>query len=318
MSIEKRLVADGYRALLDREPESDAILEAHAQSASSFEQLLLSLAKSEEYKSKVFMQGLRSALYSPPQDIDVTVSSEELTLLMERVKREWKKLGEDDPYWSVLSEDRYRSKRLSEQEISEFLSSGRDSAEMIDLFEARSQRTFNRGTCFELGCGVGRVTCHLSKMFQRVIAVDISPGNIELCRNNLAASGISNVDCLLIDELDDYKSLPQFDFMFSVIVLQHNTPPVQKFILDCLLGKIRVGGGCLFQLPSELPSYSFNIAKYLATDDELIEMHALPMSFVLDALREHHLQIVQVLPDSWTGSPGSFTYFATRPDTQVS
>jgi 2-polyprenyl-3-methyl-5-hydroxy-6-metoxy-1,4-benzoquinol methylase len=317
MSIEKRLVVEGYRALLDREPESDAILEAHAQSASSFEQLLLSLAKSDEYKNKVFMQRLRSALYSPPQAVDVTVSNEELALLMGRVKREWKKLGEDDPYWSVLSEERYRSKRLSEQEIAEFLSSGRDSAGLIDLFEARSRSTINRGTCFELGCGVGRVTCHLSKMFQRVIAADISPGNIELCRNNLAASGISNVECLLIDELDDYKSLPQFDFMFSVIVLQHNTPPVQKFILDCLLRKIRGGGGCLFQSPSELPSYSFDVAKYLATDDELIEMHALPMSFVLAALQKHHLQIVQVFPDSWTGSLGSFTYFAIKLDNQV-
>ena len=317
MSIEKRMVVEGYRSLLEREPESDVIAETHARGASSFDQFLLSLAKSDEYKNKIFMQGLRSALYSAPQSVDVAVSSEELALLMARVKREWKRLGEDDPYWSVLSEERYRSKTLSEHEISEFLASGRDSARLIDLFEARSRRTASRGTCFELGCGVGRVTCHLAKMFQRVIAADISPGNIELCRQNLAALGISNVDFLLIDELSDYRSLPQFDFMFSVIVLQHNPPPVQKFILDCVFSKIRAGGGCLFQSPSELPSYSFNVTNYLATDDELIEMHALPMSFVLDALKEHHLQTVQVSPDSWTGSAGSFTYFAIKPDEVV-
>ena len=313
MSIDNSLVTSAYRRLLKREPESQAVVEAHAHSAESFEQLLLRIAESDEYRNLTLMQGVRNAFYAPKQSIQVEVSDEQLGQLMERVRREWQQLGENDPYWSVLSEERYRSKKLTGSEVLDFLGRGRDSAELIGLFEGRSRQTVSNGTCFELGCGVGRVTCHLAKRFERVIAADISPGNIALCKENLESVGLTNVDYLLVDDLADYPAQPAFDFLYSVIVLQHNTPPIQKFILDSLLPKIRPGGGCLFQTPAALPGYSFDARQYLTTEDELIEMHALPMADVLGALHQHGLKPLQVVMDSWTGTPGSYTYFAVKP-----
>ncbi len=313
MSIDTRLVREAYRRLLQREPENQAVVEAHARDTESFEQLLLRIAESDEYRNLTLMQGLRSVFYAPPQAIQVDVSDEQRVQLMDRVRREWQRLGENDPYWSVLSEERYRAKELSEAEVLEFLERGRDSAELVESFEARTRQTVSSGLCFELGCGVGRVTCHLAERFERVIAADISPGNIALCKKNLESAGITNVDYLLVDDLADYRAQPEFDFLYSVIVLQHNTPPIQKFILDALLGKVRSGGGCLFQTPASIPGYSFDASQYLTTQDELIEMHALPMTDVLGLLHAHGLKPLQVLLDSWTGSPGSYTYFAFKP-----
>ena len=313
MSIERGLVVEAYRRMLGREPESDAIVDDFAHNISSFDELILQMAESAEFGQRAVMRHLRSTFDAPPQQVGVDVDAQSLRLLIERVKREWKRLGENDPYWSVLSDERYRGKQLGADEVAEFLASGRESASLIELFESRARVQVRRGTCFELGCGVGRVTCHLARLFERVVAADISPGNIALCRSNLAALGIDNVDYLLVRELDDYVRQPAFDFLFSVIVLQHNTPPVQKAIIESLFPKIAAGGGCLLQIASELPGYVFDAERHLATGDELIEMHALPMPHVLAALHDCGLIPLEVRPDYWTGLPGSFTYFAVKP-----
>ena len=312
MSIENNLVEEAYRRLLEREPENQAVVETHARSAVSYEQFLLQITTSEEYQNLVLMRGLRKLSLASTQSVQVDVTDAVLLRLMDRVKREWQRLGENDPYWSVLSEERYRSKNLTGEELLDFLARGRHSAELINSFEALTGQTVPNGTCFELGCGVGRVTSHLAKRFERVIAADISPGNIALCKRNLESLGVTNVEYLLINDLADYSAQAEFDFLYSVIVLQHNTPPIQKFILESLLAKIRFKGGCLFQTPSTLQNYSFDAQQYLATEDQLIEMHALPMADVFKLLSRHCLTPLQVMMDSWTGSPGSYTYFALK------
>src|SRR5438132_4015448 len=51
------------------------------------------------------------------------------------------------------------------------------------------------GTCVEVGCGPGRMTGLLAERFDRVIAVDVSPGMLELGRRNV---GTSNVEFRLV------------------------------------------------------------------------------------------------------------------------
>ena len=157
MSIENTLVEEAYRRLLEREPESQAVLEMHARNAVSYEQFLLQITASEEYQNLVLMRGLRKLSFAPTQSVQVDVTDAVLIQLMDRVKREWQRLGENDPYWSVLSEERYRSKNLTGEELLDFLARGRHSAELINSFEALTGQTVPNGTCFELGCGVGRV-----------------------------------------------------------------------------------------------------------------------------------------------------------------
>ncbi len=108
----------------------------------------------------------------------------------------------------------------------------------------------------------------------------------------------------------DLDRLAGFDFLFSVIVLQHNPPPVQKVILDKLFSKMNPGGGCLFEIPTELPHYSFRLDEYLAFPVPVMEMHALPMREVLSLLQRHQIPVLEVRPDPMTGVFGSFTFFA--------
>jgi len=72
----------------------------------------------------------------------------------------------------------------------------------------------------EIGCGAGRVTRALARLFGEVHAVDVSAEMIEQARRNLA--GLPNVHLYLNNGMD-LSPLPpiEFDFAFSSIVFQH-------------------------------------------------------------------------------------------------
>src|ERR1700674_3587430 len=72
----------------------------------------------------------------------------------------------------------------------------------------------------EIGCGVGRMTRMLSKIFGHVTGVDISEEMIRQARQNTA--DLDNVDLVLGDGCT-LAGLPgeSYDFAFSFIVFQH-------------------------------------------------------------------------------------------------
>jgi hypothetical protein len=124
--------------------------------------------------------------------------------------------------------------------------------------------------------------------------------------------GMKNVQTILLESPEQLLEFGPVDFFYSVIVLQHNPPPVQKVLLNNILAKVTPGGGCLFQTPANLPNYSFSVEKYLSSDLRVFDMHCLPKAEVLNILHENKLQIRDIEIDPWTGAPGSYTYFATK------
>ncbi|WP_151447318.1 class I SAM-dependent methyltransferase [Lacisediminimonas profundi] len=316
MPIDQSLVAEVYRGLLKREPESQAVTESHARSSDSVESLIRVIANSGEFRRNAglhhYLNAVNGLLGTATADIEVDADGFQMDLLIHRTIQGWMSLGEADPYWSVLTDEAYKLSNLNEEKKKEFFATGKYSASLIEKFEQRANFNLNRDTCHELGCGVGRITYYLSKMFKKVIASDISEGNLRVCEEYLSSLGVNNVEYVLIKSLSDYERLPEHDFMFSLIVLQHNTPPIQKFLIDKLTAKIKIGGGCLFQTPASLPGYRFKIDDYLNKRSSDMEMHAIPMHEVLSVLQRNKLTVKEVLADGWTGQPGSYTYFAVK------
>ncbi len=315
-------VKEAYRGILGREPESQEAIDSHIRRHATVSGLLSTLVHSPEFKkmenpkarNDAVMAALSEAYWSKPGAIEFDVSEEAMRRLVSRIRDQWTMLGETEPHWSVLTNDQYRSDKLDEEAIADFYESGEHSARLIDLFEQRTGVSARHGVCLELGCGVGRVTEHLAKRFDRVIGVDISPGNLKLCKERMAKVGTHNVETQVVGGMEDFDSLPDFDFFYSIIVLQHNSPPIQKAILRSLLGKVKRGGGALFQIPTEMPGYSFEVEPYLATAAPTMEVHGLPKSVVLDEIRRAGLHLVDVMPDSWTDILGSYTFYAVKPE----
>jgi len=244
--------------------------------------------------------------------IDVDATPEQLKALFDRLHHQWEKLSSQEPFWSVLTHESYKRANLDDHKRSEFYATGYQHAHLVELLCKRTKSEVERGLCVELGCGVGRITKHLAHLFDRVIAIDISEANLDECQRMADAEGLSNIETFLLRSVSDLKDLPNFDFLFSLIVLQHDPPPVQKFILDLLLGKISEGGGFLVQTQTFDADYQFNLDAYLAADAaETMEMHSLPMHHVMTLAKQHGFTMREVLTDNITGRFGSHTFFAT-------
>jgi len=312
--VSTETVRIAYRLFLGREPESSSVVAEKVASHSTYEELGRAFVLSLEFQATNPSAGfdINRVYWSLPGEVTVDVSPEIFARLLERLSRQWRKLGESDPYWSVLTHDDFRLQSIDAKKLTEFYDSGQRAAGLIELFEKKTGASVQRGVCLELGCGVGRITAHLAKRFERVIAVDISPGNLAICQRYMEEFGIDNVQTVLLESPEQLSALGKFDFFYSMIVLQHNPPPIQKVLLENILGNIRYGGGCLFQTCGSLNGYSFNPTNYLATNEEVMDIHCLPKPVVLRLLHENGLQVRDVEMDTWVGAFGSYTYFATK------
>jgi trans-aconitate methyltransferase len=305
------LIQACYRRLLGRAPENDAVVSDKARLA-SYDALLTNFLESAEFRRRI-PPHFQMATLAPGRRVDVNVSQGDLDAMFARVRLEWSKLGEEDPFWSVLTEDSYRTEALDEDRKAAFFETGEESARAIEVFAERAGVTVPVGRCVEFGCGVGRVTGHLARRFEEVVAVDISPKNLEICERALQDAGHSNVRPMLLRSPSDVYDIPSHDFLFSTIVFQHNPPPVQHFLLDVLLSKLQPGGGFLVQIPTHTPNYEFATDAYLASVMSDMEMHDLPMSDVLKLVAKHGAMALEVVMDGWTGLYGSHTFFGVKP-----
>lgn len=306
-----------YRSLLGREPENEAILDQHASTHSDLASFLTATLNSPEFtsKDKGYATVVSNILYQASYPVEVDVSEQQQGAIFKRVAAQWKALGETDPYWSVLSGDEFRASAI-EANLEKFKETGRHDATLIELFARRNGVDLRRdGTCLELGCGVGRVTRFLAEKFGSVLALDISPGNLQIAERYLSERNARNVAFRLIEGLDDLEKIGGFDFFFSMIVLQHNPPPMIKRILACVLRQLNPGGAFLFQVPTHMLGYAFDAQTYVASEDPKgkgFEIHGLPMHVVLELLDASNCRVVEVLPDTFVGGAGSTTFFGMK------
>jgi SAM-dependent methyltransferase len=299
-----------YRLFYDREPESAEIIDRHINTCRDLKTFRSAVFNSREFRTKFpsvttpAVPGSKP-LNWPAINIDVEVSTEQLSEMVRLVEGNWEELGRSEPHWSVLTSDKFKASKIKETEDS-FYQSGKSSLEFMTCAAARSGVDISSlKTCLELGCGVGRVTVWLAQQFHSVIAVDISRPHIELAEAAARRHATPNIDFVHIDSLQAVRELPNFDCFYSVIVLQHNPPPVIYAILDALLPKLNAGGIAYFQVPTYRAGYDFDAAAYLAsaTIRGRMESHVLPQPALFSLYAKHSCRVLEVREDGWTGSP---------------
>lgn len=294
-----------YRVLLGREPESEAVISGHMVSKKTLQELRVGFLNSAEFQERV----LRSAiprfkpLNWPKSQIEVDVAPEALARMIERVERNFRFLGETEPHWSVITAEKFRAANIQGNER-EFFESGKGVVAEFTLTAERCNAVLPKhGTCFELGCGLGRSTIWLADVFKQVIAADISASHLRLASDALAQHGKSNVLTLCVDSLETIERLPGFDAFFSIIVLQHNPPPVIHRLLANILGKLRPGGLGYFQVPTYRLGYEFRAKEYLETEVKLgtPEMHALPQPALVEIVERSACKLLELREDGAAG-----------------
>lgn len=306
-ALTREQVILGYRLMLGRYPESEAVIEGHRATHADLPAFARAVESSAEFRRRFrsLMPDLPPPLDAPPQEGEVAAKPALLKALLDHTGAYWTRIGETAPHWSVLTEERFAPERI-EAHRTAFFASGEWDAQVLDATLARIGRTTGEfENCVEYGCGVGRVTVALAARFAVVKALDISRPHLEEAARQVAARGLPNVR---FAQVTAEKLLPAglFDFWYSRIVLQHNPPPVILNILAVAFRRLRPGGVAMFQVPTWIRGYRFSAREYLAgTPGREMEMHAVPQAAVLDLATTHGLVPRDIREDSaLVGRPG--------------
>lgn len=140
--------------------------------------------------------------------------------MRDRSVDDWNALGETQPYFAVLTEDRYLREQMSEEDREAFFASGdADIAHLFGLIPDFAPRS-----ALDFGCGVGRLTRALTKRVSEVAGVDAAESMLRIARENVPSATFSST-------IPDQR----FDFIVSLIVFQHIPVKRGEALLDELL-----------------------------------------------------------------------------------
>lgn len=320
-------VIEAYRIMLGRDPESEQVIQGHTNIRTVAE-LYRALMESDEFR-EVFTGTIGAAALSdvsetrlpldlPPIEVESQASdARQLAAIFERTRSVWRQLGEREPYFSVCTDPRLLGGGIGEL-AEEFYASGEQELRNLTSFAARAGVDLTGQVCLELGCGVGRVTRWLARLFRRVQGVDVSAGHLAIAQQQLAGAGIDNVSLTQINNLADLRQIFGYDVLFSIIVLQHNPPPLIAYMLTQLLTNLALGGVAFFQVPTYGLDYAFRVDDYLKSpipDEPQIEMHVLPQRDVLRIVDAAGCRVLEIREDDRIGSPEAIsnTFFVEKP-----
>jgi len=297
--VSRNEVISAYRGILGRSPESEEVIISHLR-CDSLEELLSKFLSSPEFTRST--AGRLNPLEWPAIEVEVDTNGQNLNAMLEHVNATWSHLGATEPHWSVLTHPEYKPEVVT-QNKEKFFASGQRDVKVFQAFLQRNRITFpSESTCFELGCGVGRVTFALAPLFRKVIAADVSGNHLMIASETNRKNGVENISFFHVRSLRDIQSIPSFNVFYSIIVLQHNPPPVISYILRAVLQRLARGGIAFFQIPTYCCSYNFEVNEYLQNNRSIeMEMHLLPQEKILDIIYATGCKLVEIREDDFTG-----------------
>ncbi len=129
---------------------------------------------------------------------------------------EWKTWGKRDPLFGVAAWPGRQKGGPNPWTDEEFYRLGEAEWRVFE----REWRTYGLHTqsCLEIGCGAGRITAQLVKIFDQVLAVDVSSEMIEYARQRI---GRSNVQFFVTNGIDLPLNPHSVTAVFSSHVFQH-------------------------------------------------------------------------------------------------
>jgi hypothetical protein len=156
---------------------------------------------------------------------------------------EWEKWGARDPYFGVLTHDRYRASTITADDYLEFFESGHGHVEAV-LASCRRHfgESFQAQRVLDFGCGVGRVLLPFAELCEAVVGVDVSESMLAEARRNCARFGVTNATFVRAD--DTLSAVEgQFDLVHSTIVFQHIESDRGLDLIARLVELVAPGGG---------------------------------------------------------------------------
>jgi len=232
--------------------------------------------------------------------------------------QDWIEYGEFEPYYGVLTHERFLRANLTPEILEEFWQTGRDDVRFIwnELRRLFGERVPQRALDF--GCGVGRLTRAIGELVPNVLGLDVSPDMVK--EGNLHVA--DNVR--LTNNLGDERA---FDWINSFIVFQHIPPDRGYPLLEDLLS--RADDTCLLSLhftffkdARALNDHGLDAIRFGTWDGEVIRplirsgdkrrmmMYDYDLTRIFAMLIAHRFTDVHLSHTDHAGAQGAFVFAA--------
>jgi len=227
---------------------------------------------------------------------DRNVTLLELGEVLKSQERYWHRVGEREPFWSVLSSPDYASKRqLNLNDMTSFYQSGEDVINQILLDVAHVLKDsvvwFGGGLgniALDFGCGVGRLSAALIHRFLSVVCIDHSQSHLDtmMTLNHRRILPLHSKFAGAEIEHFNQKEHGGADFAVSVLTLQHMIPELQAAAIEHLCDALAIGGAAYIQtltFYTDAPYIAARCDPNRATLEPGMHLHYLP----LDEIKRH-------------------------------
>jgi len=131
-------------------------------------------------------------------------------------------------FWiNISKKENWRDYILPRKKDEDFDYEGFLEAERLFYFFDKSQAVV------DYGCGVGRVAKYVAPRTKNFIGIDINTGFVEKARRYVKSKNAR------FYTLDDFKEKAIADFVYSLMVLQHNDDKNRKNIMNNIYDRVK-------------------------------------------------------------------------------
>jgi len=296
-----------YRVALKRDPDPVG-LEGHVLQLSNhgkLDEIIIQFIQSPEFRKKHLgtIPFMHQSMPAMTNDYN-KATPEQLQLISDKIKQSWEHLGDTRAHHSVLTSKDFLPDSL-EKNIGAFWKSGeREVQEIEAILKRHGVKLSEVKTAVEYGCGVGRVTIPLSKSVSSMHAYDISRPHLDYAKEH-ANEERATINFHLVS--DPLGKLQPCDLFYSRIVFQHNPPPIIHQLIKNALESLNPGGIALFQVPTYINGYEFQLEEWMNKDHALdMQMHCIPQTAVFKIADLTGCKILEIREDNWCGDPNNY------------
>jgi SAM-dependent methyltransferase len=222
------------------------------------------------------------------------------------LKKHWTEFGKQDPLWAILT---HGDKKGGKWDIEEFFDLGRRDVDAWFGAALAVKPEIGRSSALDFGCGVGRLTQSLAEHFDSVVGVDIAPTMVaEAIKHNRHGERCT----YYVNDRPDLQQFSdgQFDFIFTLIVLQHMAPHYAKGYLKEFMRLLKPGGVVLFQMPEVSLTPEGRVVQEDA--GPVMDMFGIPPNEIISFIENNGGRILNVHYNLSAGAEKSHVYIAEK------
>lgn len=162
---------------------------------------------------------------------------------------DWELMAREDPFFAVLTDDRYHLDRLTPEAEESFWASGDAYIQHVTALLAQHLGVLSApDRALDFGCGVGRLLLPLARLSRSAVGIDCSPTMREHAHAACRRAGLLNVEFAASPQPGD-----TFDLINSALVFQHIPVREGLSLLEGLLESVRLEGVVAIQFLSARP-----------------------------------------------------------------